>query len=119
MSSSKSDKSNPLSSVSGISLRNSSNISRSSSPERFRINLINPILISGSEIKHNTPFGPQLAAKIFPPLNSEVTISKSPNSKFFPCSSLAQKNTLICVKQNHLRLLLRQFHLHLLESKKI
>ncbi len=38
----------------------------------------------------STPFGPQLEAKILPPVNSEVTISKSPSSRFFPCSSEAQ-----------------------------
>ncbi len=46
--------------------------------------------MSGSLIKVNTPFGPQLAANILPPLNSEVTISNSPSSRFFPCSSEAQ-----------------------------
>jgi len=50
--------------------------------------------MSGSDIRHRTPFGPQLAAKIFPRENSLVTISSSPNSKFFPCSSDAQNTAL-------------------------
>lgn len=75
----------------GTSERNSSKISFNSSPERFKSNRINPILMSGSEIKQSTPFGPQLAAKIFPPENSLVTMSKVPSSRFLPCSSLAQK----------------------------
>jgi hypothetical protein len=52
------------------------------------------MLISGSEISVSTPFCPQLAAKILPPENSLVTISNSPSSKFFPCSSEAQKTAL-------------------------
>lgn len=50
--------------------------------------------MSGSEIKVRTPLGPQLEANIFPPENSLVTISKSPSSRFFPCSSLAQNTAL-------------------------
>ncbi len=46
--------------------------------------------MSGSLIKVKTPLGPQLAANILPPLNSEVTISNSPSSRFLPCSSDAQ-----------------------------
>jgi len=52
------------------------------------------MLMSGSEIRVNTPLGPQLEAKILPPVNSEVTISKPPSSRFFPCSSEAQKTAL-------------------------
>ncbi len=77
-----------------MSDKNSSKISFNSSPERFNINLINPMLMSGSEMRVSTPFGPQLEAKIFPPENYDVTISKSPSSRFFPCSSLAQKTAL-------------------------
>ena len=50
--------------------------------------------MSGSDIRHRTPFGPQLAANILPPENSLVTISRSPNSKFLPCSSDAQNTAL-------------------------
>lgn len=77
-----------------VSERNSSKISFNSSPDRFRINLINPMLISGSEIRVNTPLGPHEDAKILPPLNSDVTISRLPNSKFLPCSSDAQNTAL-------------------------
>jgi hypothetical protein len=58
------------------------------------MSLINPILISGSEINVSTPLGPQEDANILPPLNSEVTISRLPSSKFFPCSSDAQNTAL-------------------------
>jgi len=37
---------------------------------------------------------PQDDAKILPPPNSEVTISRFPSSRFLPCSSLAQKTAL-------------------------
>ena len=49
------------------------------------------MFISGSEIKHKTPLGPQLAANIFPPVNSLVTISNAPNSRSLPYSSLVQR----------------------------
>jgi hypothetical protein len=52
------------------------------------------MLMSGSEINVNTPLGPQDEAKILPPPNSDVTISRLPSSKFFPCSSDAQKTAL-------------------------
>ena len=115
---SKSDKSKPLSIASGISDKNSSKISLSSSPDLFKISLINPILMSGSLIRQSTPLNPHAAANILPPLNSLVTISKSPSSRFLPCSSLAQKISLNCVMQIYLRLQLRQSHLHQLGSKK-
>jgi len=50
--------------------------------------------MSGSEISVRTPLGPHDAANILPPLNSEVTISNSPSSRFLPCSSDAQKTAL-------------------------
>jgi hypothetical protein len=50
--------------------------------------------MSGSEINVSTPLGPHDEAKILPPLNSEVTISRLPNSRFLPCSSEAQNTAL-------------------------
>jgi len=50
--------------------------------------------MSGSEIRVRTPFGPQDDAKIFPPPNSLVTISRLPSSRFLPCSSDAQNTAL-------------------------
>ena len=91
---SKSLKSSPASrSSSATSDKNSSRIVFNSSPDRFITNRIRPKLISGSEIKHKTPF-PQLAAKIFPDVNSLVTMESSPSSQFLPCSSDAQKTAL-------------------------
>jgi len=98
VSSSKSLRSKPESNVSGTSDKNSSKISLNSSPERFKINRIKPMLMSGSEIKQSTPLGPQEAAKILPPLNSEVTMSRSPNSRFLPCSS---SQVLLGLNQNN------------------
>lgn len=91
--SSKSDKSNPESISEGISAKNSSSSSFNSSPLRFKISLIRPRFTSGSDIKVRTP-RPQELANILPLANSEVTISKSPNSRFLPCSSEAQNTAL-------------------------
>ena len=69
-------------------------MSFNSSPDLFRISRIRPILMSGSEINVSTPLGPHDDAKILPPPNSEVTISRLPSSRFLPCSSEAQNTAL-------------------------